>query len=537
MIMRGFKRQRWLQVGGTIAFSLIFVASGVAKSSPAEKRARKRNTATRSAASHAAGDKASLEAGNQDEKGSAASSRPDAVLTELTEELRGVRSLIEKQQQQIDELQRQVQEARGHQTAALERSESAAQAAVLATQKSEQAIARAAEVASQVKPSQSSGQMLAGWDGSHFFMRNDSGSVNMNFEFFGQLDFRGYQSGNHPPNTFAFRRAEGGLRGTLLKYYDFRFQFDLTDGSSTLLRDAWVNIHRGDALQIKAGQFREPFSQEEYRGSEHQDFVERSALNAMAPGRTPGAMIHGQLFHGAFSYAAGAFNGKGVQRLNTTNTPETIVNLRATPWKNSSVAVLKGLTFGGAYAQGRDRNGSSFIGRSSSRSFVFFGSEPVNGKITRANAEMQYLYGPFALRAEYDQATQYRENLGPGGTNLTGVTGKGFMAQTTYLLTGETKNDSGAIAPRRPVFGAEGQPGGLGAWELKFRYDTFQLTDGTSKGNRLATYTAGVNWHLNKFVRYVLDFGVERFQDPVRRPNPADRNFFVVLSRIQVMIY
>jgi len=40
--------------------------------------------------------------------------------------------------------------------------------------------------------------------------------------------------------------------------------------------------------------------------------------------------------------------------------------------------------------------------------------------------------------------------------------------------------------------------------------------------------------HPPKFVRYMLDLGFERFRDPVRSPNPGDKNFFVILSRVQV---
>lgn len=464
-------------------------------------------------------------------------SSTEELFKDLSAQIQAMRELVEKQQQQIQALRSQLEAVESREAATHEKAETAAQTASVAAETSSAAMKKVSEAAASPKPQQTnSNALLAGWDGNSFALRDASGNFRMRFEGFGQLDYNGYQAGSHPPNTFLFRRAELGIRGTVARYFDFRFQTDLTDRNSTLLRDAWVNIHRWEGLQFKVGQFREPFSQEEYRGSENQDFVERSAMNAMAPGRTPGAMIHGNILKGAVYYAAGAFNGKGIERTNTTNTPEAIVNLRLTPLKNSSVAALRGLTLGGAYAQGRDRNGSSFAGRSSSRSFVFFASEPVNGKITRANAEMQYLYGPFALRSEYDQVTQYRENLGPGGSNLTGVTGKGFMTQTTYLLTGETKTDSGAIAPRRPVFGGEGQRAGLGAWEVKFRFDTFQMTDGTAKGNRLATYTTGVTWHLNNLVRYNLDFGFERFRDPVRSPNPADRTFFVVLSRLQFMI-
>jgi hypothetical protein len=32
----------------------------------------------------------------------------------------------------------------------------------------------------------------------------------------------------------------------------------------------------------------------------------------------------------------------------------------------------------------------------------------------------------------------------------------------------------------------------------------------------------------------MLDLGFERFKDPARSPQPGDKNFFVVLSRVQV---
>lgn len=38
----------------------------------------------------------------------------------------------------------------------------------------------------------------------------------------------------------------------------------------------------------------------------------------------------------------------------------------------------------------------------------------------------------------------------------------------------------------------------------------------------------------DRFVRHVMDFGVERFRDPLRSPRPGDKNYFVVLSRVQV---
>jgi hypothetical protein len=38
---------------------------------------------------------------------------------------------------------------------------------------------------------------------------------------------------------------------------------------------------------------------------------------------------------------------------------------------------------------------------------------------------------------------------------------------------------------------------------------------------------------MNRFIKYMLDFGIERFNDPLRSPSPKDKNYFVTLSRIQ----
>ena len=71
--------------------------------------------------------------------------------------------------------------------------------------------------------------------------------------------------------------------------------------------------------------------------------------------------------------------------------------------------------------------------------------------------------------------------------------------------------------------------------ELKFRFADLQISDGTVKSNRAQTIYFGPNWYLNRYVKYLLDLGFERFNDPLRSPNPRDRNYFVVLSRVQVV--
>jgi phosphate-selective porin OprO/OprP len=479
-------------------------------------------------------------AGAQEAASSIATARPESASTkpesgdrdeikQLKAELAQLRSLIEQQELKLGEMEKRL-------TAADPKSkiEELRPVAASAEQPKQPAASGAAPGASQT-PSKAYDKagLVAGWDGNHAFLRSADGSFETFLTGYGQLDFRGYAAGSHPPNTFLVRRARLSLEGKLFRYFDYKVEGDFADTTSTLLRDGWVRIHRIDEFQVTAGQFRVPFSQEEIRPDNVQDFVERSIVNSLAPSRSPGIMVSGAVAAGAFEYQLGAFNGKGLLANNNNGTPENALRLRVSPWKATDIFLLKGLAFGGAFTVGRNVNAQSLRGLTESRSFIYFAAEPVNGKLTRTNGELTWLLGPAAIRAEYDQVNQARDNLGSKGTNLPGVVAKGYTAQFTYLLTGENKLEAGSVEPRHNLFSNEGGKTGLGAWELKARYASLQFSDASAKSNRAQTIFFGANWYLNKFVRYVFDAGLERYTDPKRSPNPGDTNYFVVLSRIQ----
>jgi phosphate-selective porin len=305
----------------------------------------------------------------------------------------------------------------------------------------------------------------AGWNAGRAFIRSADKSSEIQVGGYGQLDFRGYQAGDHPPNTFLVRRARLGVEGRLQRYYDFKVEGDFADTVGTLLRDFYVNVHRRDEVQFRFGQFRVPISQEEIRSDYLQDFVERSLVNNLVPSRSPGLAVTGVLAKGAFEYQAGIFNGKGLLALNNNSTPEEALRLRFNPWKNGGSFWTRGLIFGGAATGGRSIGGQSVRGLTESRSSIFFPAEAVRGKYTRANAELTWLLGPAVIRAEYDQTNQSRDNLGEDGGNLPGVVAKGYMAQVTYLLTGESKPDAGALVPHGDLFGPGRSGRGFGAWD------------------------------------------------------------------------
>jgi phosphate-selective porin OprO/OprP len=461
---------------------------------------------------------------------------------QLRTKVEQLESLVGEQQQVLADLKKRLAESEAREQATLASSSPDSNGGVSAQPKIVNASLEAnqslANPSNAIQTNQAKDQkpaLVAGWDDNHAFLRSADGNFVTFLTGYAQLDFRGYQSGNHPPNTFLVRRARLALEGKVARYYDFKVEGDFADTSSTLLRDFYVRVHRIDEFQITAGQFKEPFSQEELRSDAYQDFVERSLANNLAPSRSPGVMVSGLLSKGAFEYQVGAFNGKGLLATNTAGTPEGVVRLRFAPWKNNKESWFSGLAFGGAYALGRNAvGGQSVRGQTESRSFTFFSPDTVNGPVTRANGELTWLLGPAAIRVEYDQTNQARNALGPKGATLPGVVAKGYVGQFTYLLTGEKKPDSAAIAPRHNLFGDAKNPTGFGAWELKFRYSNLQISDSTAKSNRAETIYFGANWYLNRFVRYMLDFGLERYKDPLRAPRIGDHNFFVVLSRVQL---
>ena len=367
--------------------------------------------------------------------------------------------------------------------------------------------------------------LTAGWEGGHPTIRSTDGNFLMRFGGRMQLDYRGYTGADAPTSTFLIRRARLEVDGNLYKNFEYKIQAEFADTGSQLLRDAFLNVNYTEKFQVMAGHFEPPFSQEKLQTSKYIDFVERSSVGNLVPERSPGVMAHGALRDGLIGYEVGAFNGQGILGNATDGRPEVFGRLRVTPWKTDAGQ----FSFGGAVSNGKNGEGESFRGRAASQSFTFFDPVPVLGEVQRYNAEFWWTYQSFSLRGEYDQSNQFREGLGGGGGNLPGVIGKGFVFQATYLLTGEKKGLQG-IKPLRNF--RDG--GGLGAWEVAGRFERLQLDDDVNS-NHATAWTLGVNWWLNKFVRYQANVAFERFHDPLRAPELGNPDHVGFLSRIQVI--
>jgi phosphate-selective porin OprO/OprP len=131
------------------------------------------------------------------------------------------------------------------------------------------------------------------------------------------------------------------------------------------------------------------------------------------------------------------------------------------------------------------------------------------------SVEAAATYGPLFFQGEYFWFNVDRNaatGLPPFGAPS--LKFEGGYAEASFILTGETRKYNPAAAaylgvvPEYP-FSLAG--GGWGAWEIAGRVSTINLNDrlGTATGipgGRQTIYTAGLNWYVNRNVRFLFDY-------------------------------
>jgi phosphate-selective porin OprO/OprP len=410
--------------------------------------------------------------------------------------------------------------------------------------------------------SSSGAPVTAGWNGEHFFIKSTDGQFQIQPYGYVQTDYRSYTGDGAPPDTFAVRRGRFGFQGNYGDHYQFGLLIDAAATAGATIRDIYINAKYNNALQVQAGQFKEPFAQELVQGITNIDFLDRGLQSLLYPSaasafRSPGVTIHGDINGGAFQYWAGAFNGKGYNILNTTSVPETVGRVRFYPWRNNKDSALKGFGFGGAIAYGQSRGLSNELTAPMvmpDAAYTWFPQFPVNGNVWRYVGEFTFIKGPFATRNEYVLASYNRTGVGTlslgglGFANLPNVRFQGWNTAVTYLLTKETRPENGTPRVRHPVFGpiTEGSGGrGWGAWEVGFRYSGIQGNEPGLFFNNIVTpqnlptfnrhtdqFTVGVNWYLNYWVRFQSNIDINRLKDP-STIGAVPQTYLVFLQRLQ----
>jgi phosphate-selective porin OprO and OprP len=297
-------------------------------------------------------------------------------------------------------------------------------------------------------------------------------------------------------------------------------------GADAPWRDVFVNVRTFRPVQVRAGQFKMPFSLEQLTSPTHLDFVYRSrAADLLAPGRGVGASLHGRLAARTLGYDVGLFRRDGeTARFGSNPGAGQTVAARLTvrpPEAARHAGSLGDIEVGvnatsGDVSEGRH----SLRGRLTSRS-VFFAPVYVQGRRMRLGADLDWRPGPFGVRAEIIKVEDERRDQGLDGTTLSPLRSDGWYIAGTWAVAGRRAAKQAAAA--------DWFAGWLKGVELAARFERLgfgSVSDGEPalRNPRAATLarmdeqalTFGVNWSLNRWTRIQVNAIREQVTDAAR---------------------
>ena len=330
-------------------------------------------------------------------------------------------------------------------------------------------------------------------------------------------------------DQFELRRARIGVKGKFYEYFDYEAVVNAVGSNTNIVDVAYVNAGMFKAAQLKVGQFKQPFNLEEYGTSSNNiDFMERSYINQLTPGKKIGVMLHGVPTAGT-TYAGSVFqtnnfgetdsntDGKGLAGRVTANfaelagwkdsvlhvglagfdteygiIPTNTSNTAKTPEQHTRGTVFsigdEGRGLGTIY---RAQIAGDLVGNATTGTPYGYGtrsntSAKVNNKAY--GLEFAGTHGPFKFQTEY-MDSKFDANHDNTG-NAISADVKAYYVEALWLLTGENYSDwykNGAWGGIKPATNFNVETGkGIGAWEIGLRYDDFSVGD-TSTTNSAVT--------------------------------------------------
>jgi len=383
-----------------------------------------------------------------------------------------------------------------------------------------------------------SAKPIAGWDGK-FFIQSSDGEYRANIgacaHFDGRFPFNGPSKSN---DQFLFRRVRLYLEGYLARYYEFKVEADI-GAAAAKFTDVFVNWHYFDEFQVKAGQFKVPFSVEELTSENTTRFIEKSVVDAFAPGRRLGVMVGGKPDgSGLLDYGVGMFNGR--QPGSFMPAGRLVLDLAS----RQELGLLHNFSIGANAALDHDAGavigGDKFETGMKTKFFEYAkgakgdttDSVYSNGNRLLQGADLSFWRGPFGFITEYVVSEQ---NLAKAGSLPEKIKNQGWYAQASYVLTGEEATAKG-VKPKKDFDLSKGT---WGAFEVAARYAVLNIDDkaftsgfaaqpASTDGAKVTT--AGLNWYLSKHVRIMVDFEHAQFASALKNGDKGENG---IMTRVQ----
>lgn len=337
--------------------------------------------------------------------------------------------------------------------------------------------------------------------------------VTAGIRFKSQVDFREFpdEPGTSSKPLVDLHRTRIGVEGRLVKELEYQIEGELSDASQPW-RDVYIQTRSFRVLQVRAGQFKIPFSLDQLTSSMDLDFNYRSlAASYLAPGRDIGFMAFGRVIGETLRYQAAVFKhgGDNVRESERTDAQADRTyagRLVVRPWTGAE-NLLRTFSAGIAFTSGELPAGPNGVRGKTVPGDAFFQQLFVNGHRRRIGGEFQWRPGPVGLQAEYITTRDQRFGQGIDDQDLPDAYARGWYGSASWVVTGEQKKDS--VEPERPLL-----RGGIGAIEIAARVERLAtssdgINDGSFSSPRAPwvmpladdVWTAGVNWYWNDYVR------------------------------------
>ncbi|SPE43195.1 phosphate-specific outer membrane porin OprP or pyrophosphate-specific outer membrane porin OprO family protein [Candidatus Sulfopaludibacter sp. SbA3] len=316
-------------------------------------------------------------------------------------------------------------------------------------------------------------------------------------------------------DSIVLRRIRPTFSGTVFQYVDYFFRPDFGMGS-TIIYDAYVELKYFSHFKVRAGKFKPPVGLERLQSDDDTSLVERGLPTLLVPSRDIGYQISGDIVNRRVNYAVGVFNGVPDNSLGDTavsNHRDYTARLFLTPFQPDENA-LSGLGFGMGSSFGSvDGQAMPSYKTFDQNAFLPFASGVTEaGHRSRLAPGAYYYLGPAGLFTEYGLTEEGLQK----GTVRRDVAFRAWQVAGSYILTGEKKT---FLSPT-PKKNFDPANHGWGAIELALRVGEFSAEQGlynygfasaTTAARRAHEVVGGVNWYLNRLVRFSVDYGRTNF--------------------------
>ncbi len=351
-----------------------------------------------------------------------------------------------------------------------------------------------------------------------------------------------------------FRRTRLSAKGAVADNVNYFVQMDFGFFGRPTFTDIWGEVTHVPVLgNVRVGQWKQPFGLETVTSVRYQPFLERSLLfQTFMPFRHIGAGFYDVNEEQTATWAMSVFR-TGNDQFGGDITDDggfsTAGRVTYLPYfEDHGDKTLDYLHLGMAYWFGAPDNGKfryatipeAFVGAFGVPAGSVPGTSKVNvpsiangtppfadtgtfdvNTFVHFGSEFLWVRGPFSIQSESILASVEQTATRP-------LMFWGSYLEGSYFLTGESRTydrKAGALDRITPIHSfTRDNCGdyGPGAWEALFRVSHLDLSAGNIRGGVMTDLTAGLNWYLNGYTKFQLNYIRSMLDKAPAGPSRAD---------------